>query len=107
MRTTATMMFGAGVDMASEERLNEVVRRLQEEQGLTVLLISHELSIVSRYATDVLCLGRGSSWFGPPEQVLTPGRLAEIYGAPVAFHAHGHNGPHGHDENDGPHDHGH
>lgn len=80
----------AGVDVPSEERLNEVVRRLQEEQGLTVLLISHELSIVSRYATDVLCLGRGSSWFGPPEQVLTPGRLAEIYGAPVAFHAHGH-----------------
>lgn len=95
----------AGVDEPSEERLNEVVHRLQREQGLTVLLISHELSIVSRYATDVLCLGRGSSWFGPPEQVLTPGRLAEIYGAPVAFHAHGHNGPHGHDGNDRSHGH--
>jgi zinc transport system ATP-binding protein len=79
----------AGVDGPSEERLNEVVNRLQREQGLTVLLISHELSIVSRYATDVLCLGRERCWFGAP-QVLTPDLLQQIYGTPVAFHAHGH-----------------
>jgi len=80
----------AGVDGPSEERLNEVVRRLQREQGLTVLLISHELSIVSRYATDVLCLGRDERcWFGAPQQVMTPELLHQIYGMPVAFHVHG------------------
>jgi len=48
----------AGVDEPGQERLNELVRRLQQEQGLTVLFISHELSVVYRYATDVLCLSR-------------------------------------------------
>src|SRR5258707_11537369 len=47
-----------GVDEPGEERLNELVHRLQVEQGLTVILISHDFSVVSRYADMVLCLRR-------------------------------------------------
>ena len=80
----------AGVDEAGQERLNDLAHRLQEEHGLTVLLISHELSVVYQYATHVLCLGRGEAHLGPPETILTPERLREVYGAAVAFHVHGH-----------------
>jgi zinc transport system ATP-binding protein len=78
----------AGIDEPGEERLNELVHRLQQEQHLTVLLISHELAIVSRYATNVLCLSPGHAWFGPPKQILTPDLLHEMYGMPVAIHLH-------------------
>jgi zinc transport system ATP-binding protein len=70
--------------------LNDLAHRLQEEHGLTVLLISHELSVVYQYATHVLCLGRGEAHLGSPETILTPERLREVYGAAVAFHVHGH-----------------
>ena len=80
----------AGVDEPGQERLNELVRRLQQEQGLTVLFISHELSVVYRYATDVLCLGRGRICVGPPQSVLTPALLHEMYGTPVDYHVHDH-----------------
>ncbi|MBV8205394.1 MAG: metal ABC transporter ATP-binding protein [Acidobacteria bacterium] len=80
----------AGVDEPGQERLNELVQRLQREQGLTVMFISHELSIVNRYATNVLCLNRRVTCFGPPQQVLTPERLQEIYGASINFYAHEH-----------------
>jgi zinc transport system ATP-binding protein len=79
----------AGVDEPGQERLNALVRGLQEDQGLTVLFISHELSVVYRYATNVLCFSRERSWFGPPRQILTPELLHEIYGTPVEFHVHG------------------
>jgi len=79
-----------GVDEAGHERLNDLAHRLQEEQGLAVLLISHELSVVYHYATHVLCLGRGEAHLGPPETILTPERLREVYGASVAFHVHDH-----------------
>jgi zinc transport system ATP-binding protein len=36
----------AGVDEPGQERLNELVYRLQHDQGLTVLFISHELTVV-------------------------------------------------------------
>ena len=79
----------AGVDEPGQERLNELVRRLQQEQGLTVLFISHELSVVYRYATDVLCLSRDRVCVGPPKTVLTPDLLREMYGTPVGYHVHG------------------
>lgn len=78
----------AGVDEPGQERLNELVRRLQHEQGLTVLFISHDLSVVYRYATDVLCLSRDRACIGPPRTVLTPDLLHEMYGAPVSYHIH-------------------
>ena len=78
----------AGVDEPGQERLNELVRRLQQEQALTVLFISHELSVVYRYATDVLCLSRYRVCVGPPRTVLTPDLLDETYGTPVGYHVH-------------------
>jgi zinc transport system ATP-binding protein len=78
----------AGVDEPGQERLNELVRRLQQEQGLTVLFISHELSVVSRYATNVLCLSRERACLGPPRTVLTPELLQEMYGTPMDYHVH-------------------
>jgi zinc transport system ATP-binding protein len=78
----------AGVDQPGQERLYELIARLQRERALTILLVSHDLSIVYRAATQVLCLGRLQYTFGPPREVLTPERLAALYGAPVAFHIH-------------------
>jgi zinc transport system ATP-binding protein len=77
-----------GVDETGQERLNELVHRLQHDRGLTVLLISHDLSAVSLQATSVLGLSPDRVCFGPPRTILTPELLNEIYGAPVAFHVH-------------------
>jgi zinc transport system ATP-binding protein len=78
----------AGVDEPGEERLYEMIHRLQETERLTLLLISHELSVVYRYATNVLCLSRESPCFGPPEEILTPERIEQLYGTPLKYHHH-------------------
>jgi zinc transport system ATP-binding protein len=80
----------AGVDEVGQEALNDRLLRLQEAQGVTVLLISHDLSVVFQHATNVLCLGGARAWFGPPQQALTPERLARLYGAEPGIHAHEH-----------------
>jgi zinc transport system ATP-binding protein len=79
----------AGVDEPGEERLYAMLHRLQLDQHLTVLLISHELNLVTRYATTVLCLSHGrGAWVGPPLEVLTPERLQQAYGEPLQYHPH-------------------
>jgi zinc transport system ATP-binding protein len=78
----------AGVDEAGEEGLYGMIARVQAQDRLTLLLISHELNIVYRYAQNVLCLSHGRGGTGPPVDILTPGRLREIYDAPVGFHIH-------------------
>jgi len=61
----------ASLDELAEERVYELVERLQQEQHLTVLLVSHDLSIVYRAANKVLCVSKDKVCFGPPREVLT------------------------------------
>jgi len=78
----------AGVDAPSRERLYRLIQKLQDESGLTAILISHDLSVVARSATNVLCLSRSNSCFGPPKTILDPELLRRMYGMPVGFHVH-------------------
>jgi zinc transport system ATP-binding protein len=78
----------AGVDEPGQEQLNTLIRRLQAERALTTLFISHEISVVHRNATNVLCLGRARTCIGPPRTILTPDLLREIYGTPLHYHVH-------------------
>jgi len=80
----------AGVDEPGQEQLYATIHHLQEREGLTLLLISHELSLVYRHATSVLCLGRGRPCLGPPQDIITPATIAEMYGVPLKFHRHDH-----------------
>jgi zinc transport system ATP-binding protein len=78
----------AGVDEPGQERLNQLIRRLQQNQSLSVLFISHELSVVYQNADRVLCLSRAHTCLGPPRTILTPDLLREIYGSEVTYHVH-------------------
>lgn len=80
----------AGVDEPGEEGLYAVIRRLQQAERMTLLLISHELALVYQYADLVLCLStrHRPAFLGPPEEVLTPRRLRAAYRAPMKFHVH-------------------
>jgi zinc transport system ATP-binding protein len=75
----------AGVDEAGRRFLAALVDRLQREEGLTVLQISHDLTEVTQRATTVLVLSREHIQMGPPGEVLTQDLLNRIYGVPVAF----------------------
>jgi ABC-type hemin transport system ATPase subunit len=58
---------------------------------VTVLLVSHELNIVSKFVDHVLCLKDGRvACEGPPQQVLTGGMVSEIFGADRGIYSHQH-----------------
>jgi len=80
----------AGIDEPGQEQINELVSILQRDHALSVLFISHELTVINRYATNVLCLTRGAGCFGPPRTVLTPDLLRDMYGTDVHYHVHDH-----------------
>lgn len=79
-----------GVDATGEETVYSLLEKLQRERSLTLLLVTHDLSIVYRLSTTVLCLNRHLVCFGPPSQVLTPESLRELYGADIKFYRHTH-----------------
>jgi zinc transport system ATP-binding protein len=78
----------ANVDLPGEEHIYEVLNRLQQKYHFTLVVVSHDLTIVDRYATRVLCLNRRNLCIGKPQEVLTAGVLEQLYGSPLKYHRH-------------------
>lgn len=78
----------ASLDEMEEERIYELLEQLQNKQKLTVLLVSHDLSVVHRSANMVLCLSKGIPCIGPPRDILTPEMLSATYSMPHKYYHH-------------------
>jgi len=78
----------AGIDLSVEVTIYSLLHQLQEKENLTILLISHELQVVYKYATNVVCLNRETVCFGPPRQSLDRESLTKLFGSDVSFYLH-------------------
>ncbi len=76
----------ASIDVAGEEQVYETLHRLQDESNLTVVLISHELDLVSRYATKILCINREMVCYGDPSLSLKTDVIEKLYGTSAHVH---------------------
>ncbi|MEE4278967.1 MAG: metal ABC transporter ATP-binding protein [Halieaceae bacterium] len=72
------------LDLRGEHDVMEVVRSLHEA-GRTVVMVSHMLHVVARYADRLAFVHQGLLEAGAAHEMLTPDRLAPLYnGMPVA-----------------------
>lgn len=88
----------ASVDIPGEEQIYDTIHRLQDEKGLTLILVSHDLSLIYSKATMVLCLNKQVVCFGMPHHVLTDENLHHLYGERVLYHHHHNEKDHGTDK---------
>ena len=72
----------AGVDAAGQEQVYSMLRRLNGELGITILVVSHDIGAVMREATTVACINRSLVFHGPPHQI-TQKELSMLYGLPM------------------------
>ncbi|OGF64370.1 hypothetical protein A2Z53_00590 [Candidatus Giovannonibacteria bacterium RIFCSPHIGHO2_02_42_15] len=80
----------ASIDVAGQETIYELLHNLQDTHDLTLIMISHDLTVVYKYATQVLCLNKEQICFGSPREVLTPEELSKLYGPELTFYHHLH-----------------
>jgi zinc transport system ATP-binding protein len=81
----------AGIDFKDQVGFYELIQRINAEKGVTVLLASHDTSMVAKQAHHVLCLKDGHvQCQGPPESTLTPETLAQIFGPQSTLFRHHH-----------------
>ncbi|MDI6890277.1 MAG: metal ABC transporter ATP-binding protein [Thermodesulfovibrionales bacterium] len=79
-----------GIDISGEETVYNLLARLKQERDLTMLLITHDLSVVYKFSTDVICLNKHLICYGPPQEVLTLESLRELFGEEVKYYQHKH-----------------
>ena len=71
----------AGLDPAGREELFQVIAHLQERYAMTILLVSHSMDDVARYAEEVFVLNQGECIRqGSPEEVFSHKKEMEKLG---------------------------
>jgi zinc transport system ATP-binding protein len=81
----------SGVDARSAGEFYDTLKHLNRDHGITVMLVSHDIGLVSRISNRVACLSGGVCYQGSTfDFVNNPSILAEVYGYPVELVKHGH-----------------
>ena len=71
----------AGVDPGATSAIMETLVALNRDEGLTIILVSHQLRLLREHVRSVIWVDQGSVSKGPPETMLAPEHLVELFGA--------------------------
>jgi zinc transport system ATP-binding protein len=80
----------SGVDVAAEMTFFELIEHLNDIHNLTIMLISHEVQMVYKFATQILCLNKDLVCNGRPHEAITQEVLEQLYGKNIEFKSHEH-----------------
>lgn len=79
----------AFLDLQHQIAICSVLRRLRDDHGLTVVIVSHDLNLASQYCDRVVMLKEGRVCsVGTPSEVMSVERLREVYGCDVLIDPH-------------------
>jgi len=77
------------LDLSHQIDICRILRTLNEERGLTVVLISHDLTLASQYCDRLLLMDRGQAVrLGTPEEVVRPDVLESVFHCTVLVDRH-------------------
>lgn len=81
-----------GIDYKNVERFYQLLDDLNTKQQLTLLLVTHDTGVMTKHATNVVCLNKNLHFHGKSEEYseLSAEALSEIYGHPVQLVVHDH-----------------
>lgn len=77
-----------GIDAKSEEALYCLLARLNEELGITVIMVTHDIGAITVHANKLVCLGEDGLTVHDTGEPVTDQILSEIYGYSVQVHSH-------------------
>lgn len=73
-----------GLDVAAEGQFLDLLKRLKDERGLTILFVTHSLATALNHASQILLFHQGRVVPTTPEALVATNVLEEIYGMPFA-----------------------
>ena len=91
---------GQNMDVTGQLAMYELIRRIQQERGCAVLMVSHDLHFVMRHTDQVYCLYHHVCCSGKPQEIVEDKAFAELFGPRIAevmgYYHHQHTHTHEH-----------
>jgi zinc/manganese transport system ATP-binding protein len=71
------------LDLSNQGAVAALVQRICKEEGVTVLLVAHDVNPILPYLDRVIYFAGGGGVEGPPREVITGPTLSRLYSVPV------------------------
>jgi iron complex transport system ATP-binding protein len=79
----------AFLDLNHQVEICTVLHQMNQNSGLTVVWVSHDLNLASQYCDRLLLLNQGALFkMGPPVEVIQPDTIETVYGCQVLVDRH-------------------
>ena len=69
-----------GVDIPSRDRFYALLKKLNNEKGITILFVTHDVDAIAKEVHQVLCLNQKVCCHASPQEFLQKHVLDELYG---------------------------
>lgn len=75
----------SGIDTTGRERFNHAIGMLKSNYDVAIIMISHDMDFVRKYADNVILLDKTILKTGKPEEVLESKEFVEIFGEKYVY----------------------
>ncbi len=79
-----------GVDTNSVKNFYHMLSNLNQQQGITLLLVTHDIGVMTDYVSDVACLNKFLHFHGNTKEFENNQNLSDFYGHDVHLLTHNH-----------------
>lgn len=79
-----------GVDAKSEDAVYCLLARLNKELGITIVMVTHDISAITAHANKLACVSNKSILVHDPQEGMTQELMSRMYGYEVKLHIHKH-----------------
>lgn len=80
-----------GIDVESTKQFYNLLDNLNKELGITIILVSHDIGVVTKQVTQIACLNKKLHFHGSPEEFdQNQNVLQKIYGVDMGLVNHHH-----------------
>lgn len=79
-----------GIDVQAQEQFYLLLQKLRKEKGLTIILVSHDIDVLTLQANTVACLNQTLIYHGVPSGLEKHDYFERLYGKNIRFILHGH-----------------
>ncbi|MEM2040271.1 MAG: metal ABC transporter ATP-binding protein, partial [Zestosphaera sp.] len=76
----------SSVDPAGRVSLASMMIKLLKSRSTTVIMSSHDPTLLLQHTDNLLLLGNGKWFFGSPGEILKENILKEVYGEAITTH---------------------
>lgn len=79
-----------GVDIKTQEAFYVLLKKLNQQLNLTLVLVSHDIDVVAHEATELACINKTLLYESNPKDFFKNDGLKKLYGDQVRYILHNH-----------------